>query len=233
MNVPAALLRPVTLGDSSAVGWLRLGRRAGAPGARPRRDRLACCGHPLMLLLGHDVPIMLRCWRAPAAGASKSGPCPLAPGPCLQVRVGQACLAIGNPFGFERTLTTGVVSALGRGFQVRRGGASHGPCEQPGAGTQRCFLFGWLSRALRSPAPALPCLPALPARACLAGLSSTCARLVRPAPLQSQTGSTIGGGIQTDAAGDTTRASAPCGRPPLRRPWHWGGRCACAASLHA
>ncbi|PSC76877.1 protease Do-like chloroplastic isoform X1 [Micractinium conductrix] len=37
------------------------------------------------------------------------------------VRVGQACIAIGNPFGFERTLTTGVVSALGRGFESQTG----------------------------------------------------------------------------------------------------------------
>jgi len=50
------------------------------------------------------------------APASLLRPVPL--GDSAGVRVGQACLAIGNPFGFERTLTTGVVSALGRGFQV-------------------------------------------------------------------------------------------------------------------
>lgn len=52
----------------------------------------------------------------------------------LQVRVGQACLAIGNPFGFERTLTTGVISALGRGFQARPGPASTGQRARQGHG---------------------------------------------------------------------------------------------------
>jgi S1-C subfamily serine protease len=37
------------------------------------------------------------------------------------LRVGQKVLAIGNPFGFDRTLTTGIVSALGRPIQGRNG----------------------------------------------------------------------------------------------------------------
>ncbi|KAI4312359.1 hypothetical protein MLD38_037176 [Melastoma candidum] len=39
---------------------------------------------------------------------------PVAVGISRDLRIGQKCFAIGNPYGFENTLTTGVISGLGR-----------------------------------------------------------------------------------------------------------------------
>jgi S1-C subfamily serine protease len=46
---------------------------------------------------------------------------PLVLGDSRNVRVGQPVIAIGNPFGLERTLTTGVISALGRRLETEQG----------------------------------------------------------------------------------------------------------------
>lgn len=51
---------------------------------------------------------------------------PIALGTSADLRVGQTAIAIGNPFGFDQTLTTGVVSALNRTLKSEDGALMHG-----------------------------------------------------------------------------------------------------------
>ncbi|XP_068638755.1 protease Do-like 8, chloroplastic isoform X2 [Aristolochia californica] len=46
---------------------------------------------------------------------------PIKVGSSSSLRVGQKCLAIGNPFGFDHTLTVGVISGLNRDISSRAG----------------------------------------------------------------------------------------------------------------
>ncbi len=54
-----------------------------------------------------------------SAGRAVLNPLPL--GDSSAVRVGEPVLAIGNPFGYGRTLTNGIISALGRDIQAPNG----------------------------------------------------------------------------------------------------------------
>ncbi|RLN00506.1 hypothetical protein C2845_PM06G34210 [Panicum miliaceum] len=49
------------------------------------------------------------------------------------LRVGQSCFAIGNPYGYEHTLTTGVVSGLGREIPSPTGRAIRGAIQTDAA----------------------------------------------------------------------------------------------------
>lgn len=63
-------------------------------------------------IVGRDAATDLAVVRVAPARAARLTPLPL--GDSADVRIGDAALAIGNPFGLQRSLSVGVVSALGR-----------------------------------------------------------------------------------------------------------------------
>jgi S1-C subfamily serine protease len=71
-------------------------------------------------VVGKDPLRDLALLRIPTEGLTLR---PLKLGRSRGVQVGEPVLAIGNPFGYTRTLTTGVVSALGRQIQAPNGAA--------------------------------------------------------------------------------------------------------------
>jgi S1-C subfamily serine protease len=66
-------------------------------------------------LAGVDPPNDLAVLRVELPGAELA---PVELGSSSDLRVGQRAIAIGNPFGLDRTLTAGVISALGRPLQT-------------------------------------------------------------------------------------------------------------------
>ncbi|WIA08671.1 hypothetical protein OEZ85_008098 [Tetradesmus obliquus] len=70
------------------------------------------------VLVGADRARDLAVLKIPAARDVLK---PLQLGSSAGVRVGQLCLAIGSPFGFDRTLTTGVISGLNRDIRSQLG----------------------------------------------------------------------------------------------------------------
>ncbi|MCW3017545.1 MAG: hypothetical protein JWO02_4637 [Solirubrobacterales bacterium] len=68
-------------------------------------------------VMGTDPSSDLAVVRLPA-GSAPTGAKPLALADSNQVRIGDPVVAIGNPFGLDRTLTEGVISGLGRAIQA-------------------------------------------------------------------------------------------------------------------
>ena len=71
-------------------------------------------------LLGEDPDTDIAVVRIDAGGLP-GGFQPVALGSSRAVRVGQLAIAIGNPYGFQHTVTAGVVSALGRSLRAQTG----------------------------------------------------------------------------------------------------------------
>jgi S1-C subfamily serine protease len=70
-------------------------------------------------LIGSDKDTDLAVVRADGFGGPALAWATL--GDSRSVRVGQVAIAIGNPYGFHHSVTTGVVSALGRSLRARTG----------------------------------------------------------------------------------------------------------------
>jgi S1-C subfamily serine protease len=85
-------------------------------GARSIRVELTDGSRHDATLVGKDAATDLALVRISAAGL------PFAPiGAAASLRVGQLVVAIGNPFGFQSTVSAGVVSALGRSMRSQSG----------------------------------------------------------------------------------------------------------------
>ncbi|CAH2603326.1 PDZ domain-containing protein [Rhodovastum atsumiense] len=117
----------VTRGTGSGFVWDRLGHIvtnnhviAGASGATVRlADGRAFNATLVGTSPDHDLAVL-------RIGVGGGAPAPLPIGSSHDLRVGQKVFAIGNPFGLDWTLTTGIVSALNRELADERGGAIQG-----------------------------------------------------------------------------------------------------------
>jgi 2-alkenal reductase len=88
-------------------------------GASTYQVRLANGENVSATLVGRAAPYDLAVLRL---GRVSSPPPPLAIGSSADLKVGQSAFAIGNPFGLDQTLTTGVISALQRRLPTDDGG---------------------------------------------------------------------------------------------------------------
>ncbi len=88
----------------------------------------------------HSTYNALHIWAAPEVDmaviqidAPKSKLRPILIGTSNDLKVGQITFAIGNPFGLDQSLTTGIVSALGREIESNGGSPIHGAIQTSAA----------------------------------------------------------------------------------------------------
>ncbi|KAL8509099.1 hypothetical protein ACS0TY_016334 [Phlomoides rotata] len=81
-------------------------------------------------LVGYDLDYDLTVLKVDAVGNELK---PVTIGTSGGLRVGQSCFAIGNPFGYENTLTTGVISVLAREIPSPNGRAIRGAIQTDAA----------------------------------------------------------------------------------------------------
>jgi S1-C subfamily serine protease len=70
-------------------------------------------------LVGQDIDTDLAVIRVTDAAGGRFSWAPF--GDSREIRPGQVAIAIGNPYGFQHSVTTGVISALGRSLRARSG----------------------------------------------------------------------------------------------------------------
>ncbi|XP_042007608.1 protease Do-like 5, chloroplastic [Salvia splendens] len=81
-------------------------------------------------IVGFDPDYDLAVLKVDAVGNELK---PVAIGTSSALQVGQSCFAIGNPYGYENTLTTGVISGLGREIPSPNGRAIRGAIQTDAA----------------------------------------------------------------------------------------------------
>lgn len=81
-------------------------------------------------IIGFDPDYDLAVLKVDAVGNELN---PVRMGSSRELRVGQRCFAIGNPYGYENTLTSGVISGLGREIPSPNGRAIRGAIQTDAA----------------------------------------------------------------------------------------------------